>query len=126
MPGTLGGTYAPVHALGSTFNLGSAFGGLTTHEVAWPAPQPFDANGNLLLATWIITNMGAPVPPGTKLTVTGWGGPPVPPCPGVPLVSDANFDITCQECGEMRVNGGPSCTVAVEERTWTGVRNLFR
>jgi hypothetical protein len=43
-----------------------------------------------------------------------------------PLTTDASFNLICQEGGAMRVNGGPPCTVAVEERTWTGMRNLYR
>jgi hypothetical protein len=127
MPGTLGGTYIAtlVNAPGSNLNLGNAFDGLT-HNVGWPAPQPFDVNGNLLVATWIVTNMGPPVPPGTNLIVRGFPVPIEQPCPGSPVVTDADFNIICQEGGEMRVNGGPPCTVAVEERTWTEVRSLYR
>jgi hypothetical protein len=97
MPGRLGGTYTAtlINAPGSNLNLGHAFDG-QTHNVAWPAPQPFDVNGNLLVATWIVTNMGAPIPPGTRLIVRGF--PFVQVCPGTPpLITDASFNIICQE-----------------------------
>jgi hypothetical protein len=134
MPGTLGQTFTAdlMNAPGSNLNLGHAFDEHAAsvldaaHWVAWPAPQAFDANGNLLLATWILTNMGAPIPLGTTLTVKGHPLFVDQPCPGSPVVTDVDFRRICQEGGEMRVNGGPSCTVAVEERTWTGVRSLYR
>ena len=127
MPGTFGVTFTAdlINAPGSNLNIGNPFDG-TAHAVGWPTPQPFDLNGNLLVATWIVTNVGAPIPPGTILTVTGRPLYYEPPCWGSPLVNDAEFELICQEGGEMIINGGPSCTVAVEERTWTEVRSLYR
>jgi hypothetical protein len=70
------------------------------------------------------------VPAGTILEVTGRNSPcDSCPCgPGVhtALITDAAFNIICQEEGAMRVNGGPPCTVAVDQRTWSEVRNLYR
>ena len=114
-------------APGSNLNLGHAFDG-TGHNVAWPAVQPFDGNGNLLLATYTLIWLSAPaVPAGTILKVA-----PRHPCVDgaccfcCPLITDVGFNLLCQAGGEMRVNGGPACTVAVEQRTWTQVRNLYR
>jgi hypothetical protein len=125
MPGTFGVTYTATltPGPGSNLSLGNAFDG-TAHNVAWPAPQPFDGNGNLLLATYTLVWLSFPaVPTGTILRVTYR-----PPCHHFccPLITDASFNLICQAGGEMRVNGGPPCTVAVEQRTWTGVRNLYR
>ena len=125
MPGVFGVAYIATltPAPGSNLNLGNAFDG-SGHNVAWPAPQPFDANGNLLVATYTMTSM-APVPAGTVLDVVFRS----PPCCGgfpCPLITDTSFNLICQAGGEMRVNGGPTCTVAVEQRTWTEVRNLYR
>jgi hypothetical protein len=129
MPGTFGVTYTATltPGPGSNLTLGNAFDG-TGHNVAWPAVQPFDGNGNLLLATYTLVWFVTPaVPPGTILKVTNRS-----PCTDgaccfcCPLIVDAGFNLICQAGGEMRVNGGPPCTVAVEQRTWTGVRNLYR
>jgi hypothetical protein len=112
-------------ATGSNVNLGTAFDG-TGHNVAWPAPQAFDGNGNLRLARWIFSfEPHMVVPAGTVLQVTQRTPPNnlAFPCP---LVTDAAFNLHCQAGGMARVNGGPSCTVAVEDKTWTGVRNLYR
>ena len=126
MPGTFGVTFTATltHAPGSNLNLGNGFDG-TGHNVAWPTVQPFDANGNLLLATYTLTSLTAPVPAGTNLVVT-LRSPPACDMFCCPLTTDANFNLICQEGGAMRVNGGPFCTVAVEQRTWTQVRNLYR
>jgi hypothetical protein len=128
MPGTRDVTYTATltHAPGSNLNLGHAFDG-TAHAVAWPTVRPFDANGNTLLATYTLTVLGTPVPEGTVLSIEAR----TPPCMVVPwcgeaLVTDANFNLIIQARGSMRVNGGPACTVAVQEDTWTGVRNLYR
>ena len=125
MPGTFGVTFTATltHAPGSNLNIGNGFDG-TGHNVAWPAVQPFDANGNLLLATYALTVLGSPVPVGTALRVA-YRTPPV----GMfdcPLISDAAFNLICQDGGNMRVNGGPACTVAVQEHTWTEIRSLYR
>jgi hypothetical protein len=125
MPGTFGVTFTATltPAPGSIVNLGNAFDG-TGHNVAWPAVQPFDANGNLLLATYALTVLGASVPAGTDLSVEG-RNPPCNFCWG-PLITDAGFNLIWQDGGNMRVNGGPTCTVAVQEHTWTEIRNLYR
>jgi hypothetical protein len=118
-------------APGSNFNLGHGFDG-TGHNVAWASPQPFDQNGNLLLATYLLfnygPNWGPSVPAGTILEVGGRLPPSQFPCfwSAYPLIVDAQYNLICQAAGEMRVNGGPACTVAVEARTWTEVRNLYR
>jgi hypothetical protein len=125
MPGTFGVTFTATltHAPGSNLNLGNGFDG-TGHNVAWPTVQPFDANGNLLAATYTLTLLGSPVPEGTVLRVL----PRMPPNLEYPcaLITDAGFNLICQARGHMRVNGGPACTVAVQEHTWTGVRSLYR
>ena len=125
MPGTFGGTFTAMltHAPGSNLNLGNGFDG-TGHNVAWPAVQPFDANGNLLLATYTLTVLGSSVPEGTVLRVS-YRLPPVGHF-NCPLITDAGFDLICQAGGHMRVNGGPACTVAVQEHTWTEIRSLYR
>jgi hypothetical protein len=130
MPGTLDVTYfaTMTPAPGSNLNLGHAFDGVG-HAVAWAAAQPFDANGNLLLATYTLFQVGPPVPAGTVLKAMA-RNPPCDSCGcsflGFPVLVGAQYDLICQPGGEMRVNGGPSCTVAVEARTWTEVRNLYR
>ena len=125
MPGTLGVNYIATltPGPGSNLTLGNAFDGIG-HNVAWPAVQPFDANGNLLLATYTLVSLVPGVPAGTVLRVTWrnfcwqWF------C--CPLTTNAAFDLICQAGGHMRVNGGPACTIAVEQRTWTEVRSLYR
>ena len=126
MPGTLGVNYTATLTPppGSNLNLGNAFDG-TAHNVAWPAVQPFDGNGNLLLATYTLTSFGPLVPAGTILKVT-FRSPPSGPGFPCPLITDVGYALICQAGGEMRVNGGPPCTVAAEQRTWTEVRNLYR
>ena len=127
MPGTFGGTFTATltQAPGSNLNLGNGFDG-TGHNVAWPAVQPFDANGNLLLATYTLTVLGSAVPAGTILRITYRS----PPCMAVGcdqvVITDADFNLVYQACGHMRVNGGPACTVAVQEHTWTEIRSLYR
>ena len=127
MPGTFGVSFTATLAPGPGANLtlGNGFDG-TGHNVAWPAVQPFDANGNLLVTTYTLTSLTATVPAGTILAVTYRNSPVgcFPSC--CPLITDASFNLICQEGGSMRVNGGPPCTVAVEERTWTAVRDLYR
>ena len=128
MPGTFGVSFTAVltPAPGSNFNSGNAFDG-TGHIVGWPEPQPFDANGNLLLATYTITNLGAAVPPATWLRVTTMS-PPVGLCGyyGVPLVMDAESKATCVSGGTMDLGGGSACIVAIEPHTWSEVRSLYR
>jgi hypothetical protein len=126
MPGTPGVNYIAtlVNAPGSVLNLGNAFDGVG-HNVAWPTPQPFDGNGNLLCATYSMLALGA-VPAGTVIRVFN-RTPPTNAAFECPLITDAGFDLFCQSGGEMHVNGtGNTCQVAVESRTWTGVRQLFR
>jgi hypothetical protein len=126
MPGTLNVDYTATltPGPGSNLTLGNAFDGLG-HNVAWPAVQPFDGNGNLLLATYTLHWFSAPaVPSGTILRVTYRQYCPYVFC--CPLITDAGFNLICQAGGHMRVNGGPPCTVAVQQRTWTEVRNLYR
>ena len=126
MPGRFGVDYyaQQTHAPGSNLNLGNAFDG-AGHNVAWPAAQPFDSNGNLLLATYTLVSLTAPVPAATILEVTH-RNPPFDPFFQCPLITDARYSLLCQSGGKMRVNGGPRCSVAVEQRTWTEVRNLYR
>lgn len=124
MPGTFGVNFLAtlLNAPGSNLNLGNAFDGVG-HNVAWPAVQAFDGNGNLLLGTYSIVALVA-VPP-TLLKATG-RTPPTNAAFPCPLITDAGFNLHCQGGGDMRVNGGPDCTVAVAEKTWSGVRNLYR
>ena len=128
MPGTFGVTFTATltQAPGSNLNLGNGFDGVG-HNVAWPAVQPFDANGNLLLATYTLTVLGSPVPEGTVLSIEAR----VPQCMVVPwcgeaLITDGDFNLIIQTRGHMRVNGGPACTVGVREGTWTEIRSLYR
>ena len=125
MPGTSGVNYIAtlVNAPGSNLNLGNAFDG-TGHNVAWPAPQPFDGNGNLLLATYNMLALQA-TPAGTVIRAFN-RTPPTNASFVCPLITDAGFDLFCQSGGEMHINGGPTCDVAVDNRTWSEVRQLFR
>jgi len=125
MPGTFGVTFIAtlVNAPNSNLNLGNAFDGVG-HNVAFPAVQPFDGNGNLLLATYSMVALAA-VPAGTLLEA-GQRTPPTNALFPCPLITDVGFNLICQAGGDMRINGGVNCTVAVAEKTWTGVRNLYR
>ena len=121
MPGTFGANYIAtlMPASGSNLNLGNAFDG-TGHNVAWPVPQPFDGNGILRVATYSMVALQA-IPTGTRIMVTHRNPPTnvLFPCS---LITDASFNLFCQASGDMRI----SSTVAVEEGTWTRVRNLYR
>jgi hypothetical protein len=126
----LGGVYGVnfiatlIAAPGSNLNLGNAFDGIG-HNVAWPEPQDFDANGNLLLATYQILLLSAPATDCNQvLTITN-RNPPTNfsyPCP---LIVDAGLNYLCMSGGTAWVNRG-DCPVTVEARTWTQVRNLYR
>jgi hypothetical protein len=126
-PGTLGSDFVATltNAPGSNINLGNAFDG-TGHNVAWPSAQPFDANGNLLCATYsmLVINPGLPVA-NVTLTVER-RNPPTNNDYLCPLITDSGFNLVCVVGGNGYVNSANDCTVAVDETTWTGVRNLYR
>jgi hypothetical protein len=128
MPGTFSSDYLATlqPAPNSNLNLGNGFDG-TGHNVAWPAPQAFDSNGNLLLATYnmLIINSNFSVPASTQLSVVA-RNPPTNALFNCPLITDAGFNLHCQAGGTMRLNGGPNCTVAVEDRTWSEIRSMYR
>lgn len=127
MPGMVNTDYLAtlIPAPNSNLNLGSAFDG-TGHVVAWPAPQTFDGNGNLLLATYnmLLLNANAAVPASLQIVMRN---PPTNimfPCP---LIVKPDFNLECQPAGNLRLNdAGNPCFVGVEEATWTGIRNLYR
>jgi hypothetical protein len=111
-------------APGSNLNLGNAFDGIG-HNVAWPEPQAFDVNGNLLCASYrfLVLNSGLALDGVTLRPACRY--PPWQFCWG-PLITDANFNLIFVAPGEAHVNAPGSCTVAVTPVTWTGVRNLYR
>lgn len=126
-PGTLGTDFVATlqNAPGSNINLGNAFDG-AGHNVAWPSVRPFDAYGNLLCATYsmLVINPGLPV-----ANVTLHVERRNPPTNGdfqCPLITDSGFNLVCVGGGTGYVNSANDCTVAVDEKTWTGVRNLYR
>ena len=132
MPGRYNLDYAVnlIIAPGSILNLGHAFDG-AGHAVAFATAQPFDGNGNLLLATYqiIIFNPATVPVAGTILRVERWNQPlnPAFPCPLITFAGGPDgYMQYCQNGGEMRVNGGPTCTVSVDEQTWTAIRKLYR
>lgn len=128
MPGRPGIDYVAtlVTPCAGCLPLGNPFDGIGAIR-AWPAPQPFDSNNNVLLEMYVILvfKPELSIPPGTILRVEGRDPPTDPDFP-CPLISDAEFKLHCQPGGIMRVNGGPPCTVAVDHRTWSEVRNLYR
>ena len=128
MPGTFNSDYLATlqAAPNSNLNLGNGFDG-TGHNVAFPEPQAFDGNGNLRLATYsmLIINSNFSVPPGTQLRVVA-RNPPTNALFNCPLITDGGFNMQCQAGGTMRLNGGPNCTVAVADRTWSQIRSMYR
>jgi hypothetical protein len=116
-----------VHAPGSQFNLGHGFDG-SGHTVTWPAPQPFDANGNLLCATyWVqVTNSALPLQDVTLRVSRRHPFSQPHGCSDVPLLSDEHYEVHCVPGGEGNVNSPRNCSVAMTPATWSEIRGLYR
>jgi hypothetical protein len=127
MPGVFGSDYVGslINAPGSNVNLGSGFDG-TGHNVAWPVVQPFDANGGLLLASYslLVFNPDLPID-GVHLTITQRTPPNnlAFPCP---LITDAGFLLYCTGGLSAAINDPGFCVDAVESKSWSEIRSLYR
>lgn len=127
LPGTKDVDYVVtlINAPGSNLNLGNAFDG-TGHIVAWPSNQ-MSQNDGILLATYslLVTNAALIPPTGAILEVTNRTPPTnvLFPCP---LLVKADFTLECVMPLQSAVNNAEFCITAVNEQTWSEVRNLYR
>lgn len=127
MPGTFGVSYIAnlINGPGTNLNLGNAFDG-TGHNGAWPAPQPFDANGGLHVATYslVVLDLSLPIN-GVRLRVSN-RTPPTNAAFECPLITDAGFNLHCVGGLTAALNDPPFCVDAVDSKSWSEIRTLYR
>jgi len=127
MPGVVGTDFVATltSGPGSNLNLGTAFDGIG-HNCAWPAPQQFDANGGLLLCSYsiLVFNPGLAIN-GARLTVTN-RTPPTNANFVCPLITDAGFELHCVGGLTAAINDPGFCVDAVQAKSWSEVRSLYR
>jgi hypothetical protein len=127
MPGTLGVDWLAnaIPGPGTPLTLGNPVA-LPGRNVAWSSPRT-GTDGKLLIDTiqFLIVNTQLTIAPGTILKVVA-RTPPSNHSFDCPLFTDSLFQLHCVPGGEMRVNGGPDCTVAVENVTWSQIRHMYR
>ena len=104
-------------------------------NMAWNVEGPADPDCQMTSLTFLgrieATSLGSPDLPGTRRIRVIGGGPPSGPweqCPRLVFCNFPIFDTTCVTGGEFILNPAPpnTCSVAVEGKTWSSVKGLYR